>query len=364
MNNLTHKLLKVNIKETIFVAMTVQDHTEEEFELFEHHQIVVDPGQEQLRIDKYVMAQVQNATRNKVQNAIKNGFVTVNGEKIKANYKVRPSDKIIISFPTPPRDEDILPEDIPLNIVYEDDHLLVVNKEAGMVVHPAYNNWTGTLVNALVYHFDNLPTSQNGVGRPGLVHRIDKDTSGLLVITKTEEAMTHLAAQFFNHTVERTYHALVWGIPQEEKGTINQYVGRSLKDRRVMTVIEDESYGKHAITHYELLENFGYTSLIKCNLETGRTHQIRTHLKYLGHPLFNDAMYGGDKIITGNVFTKYKQFVQNCFNILPRQALHAKTLGFEHPGTGKWMQFESEIPTEFEEVLEKWRVYAERLQED
>lgn len=337
-----------------------QEHIEEDV-LYEHYNFTADPRQAPLRIDKYLIDRIQNASRNKIQKAVKDGFIKVNDKAIKSNYKVQPGDNIVIGLPTPPRNEEILPEDIALDIVYEDDALLVVNKPAGMVVHPAYNNWTGTLVNALVFHINNLPTSQNGEIRPGLVHRIDKDTSGLLVIAKTEQAMTHLAKQFFNHSVERTYYALVWGTPKEGHGTITGHIGRSLKDRKVMSVFPEGEYGKHAITHYKTLESFHFVSLIQCNLETGRTHQIRAHMKFAGHTLFNDATYGGDRVLVGNSFTKYKQFVNNCFDVLPRQALHAKTLGFIHPVTKKKMQFNSELPEDFQQAMEKWKKYSEQL---
>ncbi|MDQ3395594.1 MAG: RluA family pseudouridine synthase [Bacteroidota bacterium] len=336
---------------------------EEGDELFEHYRIVADPGQALLRIDKFLMDRLPNVSRNKVQDAIKNEFVLVNEEVVKANYRIRPGDFITISMPEPPRDTDVVPENIPLNIVYEDDALLVVNKPAGMVVHPAYNNWSGTLVNALAYHFQNLPTMQNNEGRPGLVHRIDKDTSGLLVIAKTEKAMTELARQFFNHSIERTYLALVWGEPQPDQGTINVNVGRSLKDRRITAAFPEGDFGRNAITHYKVLKTLRYVSLIQCNLETGRTHQIRAHMKYLGHPLFNDATYGGEKIIKGTVFSKYKAFVENCFKIIPRQALHAKSLGFVHPTTKEFVQFDSELPQDFVEVLEKWENYVQYVNE-
>jgi len=268
----------------------------------------------------------------------------------------------------PPREIELIPQDIPLDIVFEDDHLIVVNKKPGMVVHPGYGNYSGTLVNALVHHLKDLPLFQSGEQRPGLVHRIDKNTSGLLVIAKTEQAMNHLAGQFFHKTSEREYVAMVWGIPKEREGTITGHIGRSLKNRKVMTVFPDGEYGKHAVTHYEVLEELGYISVVKCRLETGRTHQIRAHFRYLGHPLFNDNEYGGDLILKGTTFTKYKQFVQNCFNILPRQALHAKSLGFEHPATGERMLFNSEIPADMTEVMEKWRRYlagrTEALEEE
>ncbi|QSE98179.1 RluA family pseudouridine synthase [Fulvivirga lutea] len=339
--------------------MENQAFEEENDDLFEHHRIVADPGQAPLRIDKFLMDRIANSTRSKIQSGIADGFVEVNGEKVKSNYKVKPADVITVSMPEPPRDTDVVPENIPLNIVYEDEHLLVVNKEAGMVVHPAYQNWSGTLVNALTYHFQNLPEMQGNEGRPGLVHRIDKDTSGLLVIAKTETAMNGLAKQFFDHSIERTYYALVWGVPKEEKGTIDINLGRSLKDRRVTVAYEDPEIGRHAITHYEILKDLRYVSLIKCNLETGRTHQIRAHMKHLGHPLFNDATYGGDKLLKGTQFSKYKSFVDNCFKIIPRQALHAKSLGFIHPVTKKTMQFDSELPQDFTEVIEKWEHYVQ-----
>jgi 23S rRNA pseudouridine1911/1915/1917 synthase len=339
--------------------MNVQDDAEElDDELFEHHRIVADPGQSLVRVDKFLFDRLPNVTRTKIQNGIHNGFVKVNDKDIKPNYKVHPNDVITVSFPEPPRDTDVKPENIPLNIVFEDEYLLVVNKPAGMVVHPAYQNWSGTLVNALAYHFQNLPQMQGNEGRPGLVHRIDKDTSGLLVIAKTEMAMTSLAKQFYDHSIERTYQAIVWGIPDLSEGTINVNVGRSLKDRRVTTAFPDGDFGRTAITHYKVLQDLRYVSLIECRLETGRTHQIRAHMKYLKHPIFNDEMYGGNEVLKGTVFTKYKQFVDNCFKIIPRQALHAKTLGFIHPGTKKFIQFDSELPADFKEVIEKWEHYV------
>lgn len=331
---------------------------EENDELFEHHRIVVDKKQQLLRIDKFLMDRLPNVTRNKLQDAIKSGFVMVNGKAVKPNHKVHPDDVIKIALPEPPRDTEVVPEDIPLNIIYEDDDLLVVNKEAGMVVHPAYQNWTGTLVNALTFHFQNLPTMKDNEGRPGLVHRIDKDTSGLLVIAKSENAMASLAKQFFDHSIERTYYALVWGEPEPEDGTIDVNLGRSLKDRRVTAAFPEGDFGRHAITHYKTIKQLRYVSLIQCNLETGRTHQIRAHMKHLGHPIFNDATYGGDKILKGTTFSKYKQFVDNCFKTIPRQALHAKSLGFVHPTTKEFMQFDSELPSDFQEVMEKWDNYV------
>lgn len=341
--------------------MSEEFNQEEEDTLFEHHKIVADPKQSLLRVDKFLMDKLANVTRNKVQDAIKNGFVQVNGKSVKPNHKIHPNDEVRIALPEPPRDTEVVPENIPINIVYEDDHLLIVNKEAGMVVHPAYQNWTGTLVNALTYHFQNLPTMPDNDGRPGLVHRIDKDTSGLLVIAKSELAMSGLAKQFFDHSIERTYYALVWGVPEPEKGTIDINLGRSLKDRRITAAFPEGDFGRHAITHYELIKDLRYVSLIKCNLETGRTHQIRAHMKHIGHPIFNDATYGGDRLVKGTQFTKYKQFVDNCFKIIPRQSLHAKSLGFIHPVTKEFMQFDSELPADFQQVMEKWDHYVQHV---
>uniref|UniRef100_UPI004049019E RluA family pseudouridine synthase n=1 Tax=Fulvivirga sp. TaxID=1931237 RepID=UPI004049019E len=339
-------------------AQNYDNYEEDNDELYEHHRIVADPKQSLLRIDKFLMDRLPNVSRNKLQEAIKDGFVKVNDKQVKSNYKVHPSDVITVELPEPPRDTEVLPENIPLDIIYEDDDLLIVNKPAGMVVHPAYQNWSGTLVNALTYHFQNLPTMPNNDGRPGLVHRIDKDTSGLLVIAKSEHAMTHLAKQFYDHSIERTYYALVWGEP-ETSGTIDVNLGRSLKDRRITAPFPDGDFGRTAITHYEVLKSMRYVSLIKCNLETGRTHQIRAHMAYIGHPIFNDTTYGGEKILKGTTFTKYKQFVDNCFKIIPRQALHAKSLGFIHPRTKEQMQFEIDLPQDFQEVLIKWEGYID-----
>lgn len=327
-------------------------------ELYEHFHFTADKGQEPLRIDKFLMNFIENATRNKIQKAAKEGHIYVNGEAVKQNYKVKPADDIKVMFEHPPYENLLVPEDIPIDIVYEDDTLLVVNKPAGMVVHPGHGNYSGTLLNALVYHFENLP--KNSSDRPGLVHRIDKDTSGLLVVAKTEKAMTHLASQFFHKTSKRQYIALVWGNVEEEEGVIEGDIGRNPKNRLQQTVFEDDEdeNGKHAVTHYKVIERFGYVTLISCQLETGRTHQIRVHLKYIGHTLFNDERYGGDRILKGTSFTKYKQFVDNCFKILPRQALHAKTLGFKHPKTGEWLDFSSETPEDMQNCIEKWRKYA------
>ncbi len=332
---------------------------QESDELFEHHRILVDPGQQSLRIDKYLFDRLPNASRSKIQGAVKQGFVLVNDQQVKPNYKIRPNDVIVISLPEPPRDTEVIPEDIPLDIVFEDDHLLIVNKPAGMVVHPAFQNWSGTLVNALAYHFTQLPEMPNNEGRPGLVHRIDKGTSGLLVIAKTEQAMSGLAKQFFDHSIDRTYWALIWGEPKEQKGTINVHVGRSLKDRKITVAFPEGDFGRHAITHYEVIKELRYISLVKCNLETGRTHQIRAHMKYIGHPLFGDTTYGGNKVLKGTRFSKYKSFVDNCFKIMPRQALHAKSLGFVHPITKKQMQFDSDLPQDFIDVLAKWENYVQ-----
>jgi 23S rRNA pseudouridine1911/1915/1917 synthase len=332
---------------------------QESDELFEHHRIKVDPGQQALRIDKFLFERLPNASRSKIQGAVKMGFVLVNNLQIKSNYKIRPNDEIVISLPEPPRDNELVPEDIPLDIVFEDDHLLIVNKPAGMVVHPAFQNWSGTLVNALAFHFKQLPEMANNEGRPGLVHRIDKGTSGLLVIAKTENAMAGLAKQFFDHSIERTYWALVWGEMKDPKGTIDVHVGRSLKDRKITTAFPEGDFGRHAITHYEVIKELRYVSLVKCNLETGRTHQIRAHMKYIGHTLFGDTTYGGDRVLKGMKFSKYKSFVENCFKIMPRQALHAKSLGFIHPITKEQMHFDSDLPQDFIDVLDKWEHYVQ-----
>ena len=331
---------------------------EQDDELFEHHRIVADPNQSLIRIDKFLMDRLPNVTRTKIQGGIHEGFVKVNEKPVKPNYRVHPEDVITEAFPEPPRDTDVVPENIPLDIVFEDAHLLVINKPAGMVVHPAYQNWSGTVVNALAYHFQNLPEMAGNEGRPGLVHRIDKDTSGLLVIAKDEATLTGLAKQFFDHTIERRYHAIVWGVPEPSEGTINVPVGRSLKDRRVTVAFPDGDMGRHAVTHYKVLSDLRYVSLVECRLETGRTHQIRAHMKYLGHTLFNDAVYGGDQILKGTTFSKYKQFVDNCFKVLPRQALHAKTLGFVHPVTKEFLKFDSELPADMQEVIAKWENYV------
>ncbi|MGV6831198.1 MAG: RluA family pseudouridine synthase [bacterium] len=331
-------------------------------DLYEHYSFTAEKGQAPLRVDKFLMNFIENATRNKIQQAAKAGNIFVNDTAVKSNYKVKANDVVRVLFEHPPHEYLLVGEDIPITIVYEDDHLLVVNKPAGMVVHPGHGNYEGTLINALIFHFENLPKNSND--RPGLVHRIDKDTSGLLVVAKTEDAMNHLSNQFAEKTSEREYLALVWGNVEEEEGRIEGNIGRHPKNRLQNTVYEgdDSEKGKPAVTHYKVLERFGYVTLVSCRLETGRTHQIRVHMKHIGHTLFNDERYGGDKILKGTSFTKYKQFVDNCFKILPRQALHAKTLGFEHPSTGKWMSFSSEIPEDMTQCIEKWRAYAKHQQ--
>lgn len=336
---------------------------QEEQDLFEHLRVVVDKGQSLLRIDKFLMLRVENASRSRIQNAIEAGSVLVNDKQVKASYRVKPADTISIVLPHPPRDTEVYPEDIPLDIIYEDEDVLVVNKPAGIVVHPGFNNYSGTLVNALVYHFQQLPQLPGNDGRPGLVHRIDKDTSGLLLISRNEFAMSYLAKQFFDHSIARKYIALVWGDLKED-GTITGYIGRSLRDRKIMDIYDDESKGKWSVTHYKVLERFNYVTLIECQLETGRTHQIRAHMQHIGHPLFSDSSYGGDKIVKGTVFSKYKQFIENCFEIMPRQALHAKSLGFEHPVTKQRVHFESDLPFDFQSVLEKWRNYVSGTKAD
>ncbi|MCZ2102438.1 MAG: RluA family pseudouridine synthase [Chitinophagales bacterium] len=331
-------------------------------EMYEHQRIVCDKNQTSIRIDKFLMDRLERVSRTRVQNAISIGCVLVNDKPVKASYKIRPGDEIALVLPSDPDDiVSVPPEPIPLDIVYEDDHLMVINKPAGLVVHPGVGNTSGTLVNGLLYHFQNqaLPVMKgNSADRPGLVHRIDKDTSGLLLIAKNDYAMTHLSKQFYDHTIEREYIALVWGNVEEDTGTIVGNIGRHERDRMQMTVFADGSQGKHAVTHYEVLERMYYVTLVKCHLETGRTHQIRVHMKYIGHTLFNDARYHGDKILKGTVYTKYKQFVDNCFKILPRQALHARCLGFIHPVTGESMYFENELPEDFAQVLSKWRTYV------
>ena len=334
----------------------IVDLDNEQDDLYEHFKFTAAVGQEPLRVDKFLMNFIENATRNKIQQAIKAGNVLVNDVVVKANYKVKPSDVVRVVLAHPPHENLLVAENIPIDIVYEDDEVIVVNKPAGMVVHPGHGNYSGTLVNGLIYHIENLPKNSNE--RPGLIHRIDKDTSGLLVIAKTEFAMANLAKQFFDRTTERRYVALVWGNLEEDQGTITGHIGRSFKNRLQMDVFPEGEHGKPAITHYKVLERFSYVTLVECKLETGRTHQIRAHFKHIGHPLFNDERYGGDKVLKGTTFTKYKQFIENCFTLLPRQALHAKTLGFEHPITKKWLQFDSELPEDIQAAIEKWRNYT------
>ncbi len=336
----------------------IENEENEEDELFEHYHFKVDPGQEILRIDKFLLDRLPNTSRNKIQFAAKNGNVLVNTLTIKPNYRVKPGDEISIVMPYPVREIELIAENIPIQIEFEDDFLAIVHKPSNMVVHPGYGNYTGTLVNAMVYHFDNLPYRiQDYFGRPGLVHRLDKNTTGLMVIAKTEHALSHLAKQFADRTTERRYNALVWGDVLED-GTVTGNIGRSLKNRKVMTVFPEGDYGKHAVTHYKVLERFGLVTLIECKLETGRTHQIRAHLKHIGHPLFNDNEYGGDRIVRGTTHTKYKKFIENCFSLIPGQALHAKTLGFTHPVSGENLQFDSELVDGFEKILQKWRNYT------
>lgn len=330
--------------------------TELEDELYEHHRFEASKGQSALRVDKFLMNMIENTTRNKIQQAAENGSILVNDVAVKSNYKVKAGDVVRLVLAHPTYEQLLTPENIPLDIVYEDDQLLVINKPAGMVVHPGHGNYSGTLVNALAYHFENLP--MNSSERPGLVHRIDKDTTGLLVVAKTEHAMAYLTKQFAEKTSEREYIALVWGNIEEDEGTVEGNIGRHDTNRMRMAVHESDEKGKHAVTHYKVLERFGYVTLVSCQLETGRTHQIRVHMKNIGHTLFNDERYGGDSILKGTTFTKYKQFVDNCFKVLPRQALHAKTLGFEHPITKEFLRFDTPIPQDLLECIEKWRVYS------
>lgn len=331
---------------------------------FQKFAIIVSEGQKPLRIDKFLVENLDGIVRSKIQKAAENDLLFVNGENVKSNYKVRTGDKIEITIETQPSLLNVVSENIPLDIVYEDDAIAVINKPAAMVVHPGHGNYSGTLVNAIKHHFANLPSMQSDMDRPGLVHRIDKDTSGLLVIAKTEASMESLNAQFKNHSVNRVYNALVWGEVEQDSGTITGNIGRHLKDRLQMTVFEDGSQGKHAITHYKVLERFTYVTLVECQLETGRTHQIRAHFKHIGHPLFNDERYGGDKILKGTTFSKYKQFVENCFKVCPRQALHARSLGLDHPITGERMYFEQELPEDLVELLEKWRNYTKHSRKE
>lgn len=327
--------------------------------LYEHFRFVADQGQQLLRVDKFLVDHLQKASRNRIQQAAEAGCILVNGKPVKSNYRVKPRDVVSVVMDRPRYETEILPENIPLDIVYEDDDLLVVNKPAGLVVHPGHGNWTGTLVNALAWHLRDHPDYDVNDPRMGLVHRIDKDTSGLLVVAKTPDAKTHLGKQFFNKTTKREYRALVWGIPAPAVGRVEGNIGRSLKDRLQMAVYPpDSELGKHAVTHYEVLESLGHVSLVKCVLETGRTHQIRVHMRHIGHPLFNDARYGGDQILRGTTAASYRQFIHNCFAICPRQALHARTLGFIHPRTGQEMFFSAPLPPDMDQLIERWRTYA------
>jgi 23S rRNA pseudouridine1911/1915/1917 synthase len=338
---------------------------EEEQQLFEHHNIKVEKGQYTTRLDKFIMMRLANTTRTKVQNACEAGLVLVNGAPSKSSYKIKPFDEISIMLTVPPRNLEVVPENIPIDITFEDEYIVIVNKKPGMVVHPAYGNYTGTLVNALAYHFDNLPKTRTKLNhdlyleRPGLVHRIDKNTSGIIIIAKTELAMTRLAKDFYDRTMDRKYVAICWGDLKQDTGTIVGNVGRDPRNRKVMTVFPEGSEdGKHAVTHYKVLERFGYITFVECKLETGRTHQIRVHFKSIGHPLFNDHEYGGEQILKGLNTAKYRQFIHNCFELLPRQALHAKTLGITHPISGEKLFFDSEIPADMQAVLEKWRRFV------
>ncbi len=338
---------------------------ENERGLFEHFKFIIDQGQSMLRVDKFLSDKIETYSRTKIQQSADNGFLFANGCAIKSNYKVKPGDVITIELDYPKHELEIIPEEIPLHIVYEDEHLLVIHKPPGMVVHPGYGNYSGTMVNALAWHLRDTIQFEANDPRPGLVHRIDKDTSGLLVVAKHEQAKVALAKQFYEKSSERTYIAVVWGIPKQRSGTISGYIGRGLKDRKVMTMYPDETNGKWSVTHYTVLQELGYVSVVECKLETGRTHQIRAHFKSIGHPLFNDETYGGNQILRGTTFSKYKQFVSNCFTICPRQALHAKTLGFVHPFTKQFLQFDSEIPDDMQQLIHKWQDYiATRTDED
>lgn len=334
---------------------------EQQDALYEHFAITVDKGQSPLRLDKFLTCRMENGSRRRIQDAADNGTIMVNGVAVKSSYKVKPLDQISMCMPYPKRVVEIVPEDIPLNIVYEDDHIIIINKEPGMVVHPGHGNYQGTLVNALTHHLKDLPMFQEGDMRAGLVHRIDKNTSGLLVVAKNEKAHTKLAKQFFDHSIKRRYIALVWGNFDEDEGTITGNIGRNVKDRLKMFVFEDGSDGKHAVTHYKVLKRYGYVTLVECHLETGRTHQIRVHMAWKGHHIFNDERYGGDGVLRGTTFTKYKQYVNNCFSLMPRQALHAMSLGFIHPHTGESVYFESALPQDFQNVIEKWDGYGANI---
>ena len=333
-------------------------------ELFEHFRFTADPGQTPLRIDKFLFNKLESTSRSRIQAAANAGNILSNGMPVRPNYRVKPGDLLSIVLPHPPRKIELIPEDIPLDIVHEDQDVIVLNKEAGLVVHPGYGNYTGTMVNALMHHLKDNPLFHSGEERPGLVHRIDKNTSGLLVVAKNELALNKLASQFFHKTSKRTYWALVWGDLREDAGTITGHIGRNPKNRKQMHVFPDGDQGKEAVTHFRVLERLGYVNLVECTLETGRTHQIRVHFQHLRHPLFNDPEYGGDKVLRGTTFTKYKQFVQNCFDLLPGQALHARTLGFEHPSSGKDVLYEAPLPAGFDSLLHKWRTYIQGRQHE
>ena len=339
----------------------MQEHSDE---FFEHYRVVADPNQGPLRVDKFLQNRLLNASRNRIQNSAKSGFVRVNEQPVKSNYKVKAGDTVTLVLPHPPHNRELIPQELNLDIIYEDEWLLILNKSAGMVVHPGYGNYEGTVVNGLVHHFQNLPSYKSEVPRPGLVHRIDKDTSGLLAIAKTEETMTHLANQFFHHTIERAYFALVWGNVKEDEGTIDNYLRRSPQDRKVVSVAKEPEDGKRAITHYKVLERYGFATAVECRLETGRTHQIRAHFKHLGHPLFNDSGYGGDRIRSFTSFNRFKTFVENTFKVCSRQALHAGVLGFEHPHTKEHIRFEQALPPDIAEAQERFRKFASNYETD
>lgn len=350
--------------ETNFINPPLPDQSGEtdqpsQDELYEHHRIVVDRGQETMRLDKYLQMRLEAISRTKIQAAAKADCILVNQKPSKPSYKIKPLDVISVLLPNPPHEFEIVPQDIPFNIIYEDNDVLVVDKEAGMVVHPGHGNYDGTLLNALAYYFDGKKGHDGNPITPYLVHRIDKDTSGLLLIAKNEEAQIMLAKQFFEHSIERKYNALVWGDFSDDSGTIVGNLARSPKDRRAMTVVDNPDQGKHAVTHWHVLQRFGYVTLVECILETGRTHQIRAHMRHIGHPLFNDALYGGNQILKGTTFSKYKQFISNCFQVMPRQALHALTLGFIHPTSHKMMHFQSPLPQDFSALINKWDTYTQ-----
>ncbi|GFH98231.1 RluA family pseudouridine synthase [uncultured Phocaeicola sp.] len=341
----------------------VEPVVENPAELYEHFRVVVDKGQSQVRVDKYLFERLVNSSRNRIQKAADAGLIMANGKPVKSSYKVKPCDVLTVMMDRPRYDNDIIPEDIPLDIVYEDNELMVVNKPAGLVVHPGCGNYHGTLVNAIAWHLKDNPSYDPNDPQVGLVHRIDKDTSGLLVVAKTPDAKTHLGLQFYNKTTKRKYNALVWGVVENNEGTIEGNIGRNPKDRMQMAVLSDPAQGKHAVTHYRVLERLGYVTLVECVLETGRTHQIRVHMKHIGHTLFNDERYGGNEILKGTHFSKYKQFVNNCFETCPRQALHAMTLGFVHPRTGEEMFFTSPLPEDMTNLIDKWRNYISNREE-